>query len=157
MGFRVSTPPPPSLLHPDAEFRAPLHAHAPALPSTPPPTRSGNCGLLVLECVVEGIRAGIQTGFYSAKPGMTCGPVLKHLRLLWKRRWQSGKRSRFWRPSLSDKPHSTFRRATAETLASLARYANMKDLCVLRAVCRRTSFVTFVEIQRDGMADVARV
>ena len=38
---------------------------------------------LVLECVVEGMRAGTQTGFYtcdySAKPGMTCGPVLKHL------------------------------------------------------------------------------
>ena len=38
---------------------------------------------LVLECVVEGVRAGIQTGFYtcnySAKPSMTCGPVLKHM------------------------------------------------------------------------------
>ena len=38
---------------------------------------------LVLECIVEGIRAGIQTGFYtcdySAKPAMTCGPVLKCL------------------------------------------------------------------------------
>ena len=38
---------------------------------------------LVLECIVEGVRAGIQTGFYtcdySAKPAMTCGPVLKRL------------------------------------------------------------------------------
>ena len=38
---------------------------------------------LVLECIVEGIRAGIQTGFYtcdySAKPAMTCGPVLQCL------------------------------------------------------------------------------
>ena len=37
----------------------------------------------VLECVVEGVRAGIQTGHYtcdySTKPAMTCGSVLKHL------------------------------------------------------------------------------
>ena len=37
----------------------------------------------MLECVVEGVRAGIQPGFhtwdYTTKPGMTCGPVLKHM------------------------------------------------------------------------------
>ena len=35
------------------------------------------------ECVVEGIRTGIQTSFYTCdyttKPSLTCGPVLKHL------------------------------------------------------------------------------
>ena len=37
----------------------------------------------VKECVVEGIRTGIQTSFYTCdyttKPSLTCGPVLKHL------------------------------------------------------------------------------
>lgn len=37
----------------------------------------------VKECVVEGIRTGIQTSFYTCdyttKPALTCGPVLRHL------------------------------------------------------------------------------
>lgn len=37
----------------------------------------------VKECVVEGIRTGIQTSYYTCdyttKPSLTCGPVLKHL------------------------------------------------------------------------------
>ena len=37
----------------------------------------------VKECIVEGIRTGIQTSFYTCdyttKPSLTCGPVLKHL------------------------------------------------------------------------------
>ena len=47
---------------------------------------SPECRLLhgyVKECVVESIRTGIQTSFYTCdyttKPSMTCGPMLKHL------------------------------------------------------------------------------
>ena len=47
---------------------------------------SPECRLLhgyVKECIVESIRTGIQTSFYTCdyttKPSMTCGPMLKHL------------------------------------------------------------------------------